>query len=203
MSDEVSLLLVEDDPMVRGWVRHSLAGSEFRIAGEATTLAEAEELCERRRPAFLLVDYRLRDGKGTELVRRLRGHGFGGCILMMTANPEPGLNEAAREAGAQGSILKAARADELVGVLRDLLRGELAFDRRHPARSPGAGALSPRERQVLALVAAGKTNREIARQLEVGDETVKTLVARILAKLGVKRRAQAVAAAHERGLLEE
>lgn len=201
MSEQVSLLLVEDDPMVRGWVRHSLDGSEFRIAGEATTLAEADELVGRRRPGVLLVDYRLPDGKGTELVRRLRRGGFDGVALMMTANPEDGLNEAAREAGAQGSILKTARADELVGTLRDLVRGERAFDRRHPPRAGGRGGLSPRERQVLRLVASGMTNREIARQLAVGDETVKTLIARILAKLGVSRRAQAVAVAHEQGLL--
>ena len=68
-------------------------------------------------------------------------------------------------------------------------------------RAPGRGALSPREREVLKLVAAGSTNREIAQQLGVGDETVKTLLGRTFAKLGVKRRAEAVSAAHERGLL--
>jgi DNA-binding NarL/FixJ family response regulator len=198
---EVGVLLVEDDSMVRGWVRLALDGSEFRLVGEASTAAEALELTRRRRPDLMLVDYRLPDRAGTEHVRDLRHRGIDVPAVLMTANPERGLNEAAREAGAQGSVLKSGRIDELLSALRSVIAGDPAFDHRHPRRQHGRGALSPREREVLRLVAGGATNREIASTLEVGDETVKTLLARTFAKLGARRRAEAVSAAYDRGLL--
>lgn len=201
MTDDVTVLLVEDDSMVRSWVRLALDGTEFRIAGEATSAAAVLELVRRRRPDLLLIDYRLPDGKGTELVRELRREGLATPAVVMTANPERGLNEATREAGAQGSFLKTGDVEELAQTLRAVHGGEAAFDARHPRRPHGRGALSPREREVLRLVAAGATNREIAEQLGVGSETVKTLVARTFSKLGVKKRAEAVAVAHEQGLL--
>jgi len=198
---DVTVLVVEDDSMVRGWVRLALEGSEFRLAGEAESAAEAIELVERRRPQLLLVDYRLPDRVGTELLRDLRQGGVTTPAVLMTANMERGFNETVREAGGQGSVLKSGRIDELVAALRGALDGGQVFDARHPKRAPGRGALSPREREVLRLVAAGSTNREIAVALDVGAETVKTLVARTCAKLGVRRRAEAVSAAHQRGLL--
>ena len=196
-----TLLLVEDDAMVRSWVRMSLQDTEFRLIGEASSAREAEELVQRRRPEVLLVDYRLPDARGTELVRALRRTGFSGSVILMTANSERGFNEIASEAGAQGSVLKTGRSDELMLALRAAANGVRAFDTRHPKRNDGSAALSPREREVLRLAAAGATNPQIAEQLSVGVETVKTLMNRIFAKLGVRRRAEAVSVAHERGLL--
>lgn len=198
---ELAVLVVEDDAMVRGWVRLSLRSSEFRLAGEAEDAAAAVALCVRRAPDLLLVDYRLPDMVGTELLRLLRREGVAAPAVLMTANGERGMNEAAREAGAQGTVLKTGKAEELLLALRLVADGGDSFDGRHPRRPAGHGALSPRERQVLELVAAGATNREIAAALGVGDETVKTLLARTFAKLGVRRRAEAVSAAHARGLL--
>ena len=200
-AEPLAVLVVEDDAMVSGWVRLSLDGSDFRVSGTATTAAQAVELVERRKADVLLVDYRLPDGRGTELIRELRRRGNSTPAVLMTANEERGFNEAAREAGAQGTVLKTGRAEELVGALRRVAGGDGAYDERHPRRQPGRGALSPRERDVLRLVAQGSTNQEIAATLGVGGETVKTLLARTFSKLGVKRRAEAVAAAHDRGLL--
>jgi DNA-binding NarL/FixJ family response regulator len=196
-----SVLLVEDDSMVRGWVRHSFENSKFRLAGEATTAAEAMVLVDRRRPDVLLIDYRLPDKVGTELVRDLRQCGITVPAVLMTANMEHGFNEAVSEAGAQGSVLKSGRVEELHAALTAVLDGRGTFDPRHPRRPPGRGALSPREREVLRLVARGATNREIASALGVGDETVKTLLSRTFAKLGVRRRAEAVSTAYAKGLL--
>jgi DNA-binding NarL/FixJ family response regulator len=198
---ETTVLVVEDDAMVRGWIRLSLKGSDFRVAGEAASAAEATELVRRRRPDLLLIDYRLSDGVGTELVRALRLEGVAAPAVLMTAHHEPGFNETAREAGAQGSVLKTGSPDELLEALRRARDGESTFDARYPTRAPGRGALSPREREVLRLVAAGATNRQIARELDIGDETVKTLLARAFAKLGARRRAEAVSEAHRLGLL--
>lgn len=196
-----SVLVVEDDAMVQSWLRLALEGSQFRLAGVASSAAETDDLIERRRPDLLLVDYRLPDGVGTELVRRLRQQGLALPAIMMTANTEPGFNEAAREAGAQGSVLKSGSVDELLSALRNVAAGQDAFDVRHPKRPPGRAALTPREREVLRWIASGATNREVANELGVGEETVKTLLARTFAKLGVKKRAEAVAQAHEQGLL--
>lgn len=197
---EVSVLLVEDDAMVREWIQSTLKGSEFRVAGVASTAAEGVELAARRNPQLVLTDYRLPDRVGTELVRELRLRGVLAPVVVMTANEERGLNELARDAGAQGTVLKGGSA-ELLQSLRAASNGEQTFDLRHPERKKGQVALSPRERTVLQLVAAGQTNAEIALSLGVGSETVKTLVQRIFQKLGTRRRAEAVSTAHELGLL--
>ncbi len=201
MTDEISVVVVDDDSMVRGWVRLALETSEFRVAGEAANVADALALANRRLPRLVLVDYRLGDELGTDVVRSLCRTGFAGSIVVMTANPEPGLNEAAREAGAQGTVLKTGRSIDFLAALRDVVAGRPSFDSRHPPRPSAHVALSPREREVVRLVAAGKTNSEIAEQIGIGRETVKTILARSCAKLGVQKRAQAVAIAHERGLL--
>jgi DNA-binding NarL/FixJ family response regulator len=196
-----TVLLVEDDAMVRGWLRLSLEGSEFSIVGEAAGAKEAIDLIERQRPALLLIDYRLNDSAGTALIRTLRHEGVSTPAVLMTAYGEAGFNEVARESGAQGSVLKTGSSDELLEVLREVRDGHGSFDPRYPSRDPGRAALSPREREVLRLLAAGNTNRQVADQLEVSAETVKTLVSRTFTKLGVRRRAEAVATAQRMGLL--
>lgn len=198
---ELAVLLVEDDSMVRSWVRLALTGSEFRLAGEAATRSEAVELAARRRLDVLLVDYRLPDTLGTDVLRELREAGVTAPAVLMTANPERGFNDAARASGAQGTALKSGSPDELLETLRTVVGGMTAFDARHPRRPAGMGALSPREREVVRLVAGGATNREVAAALGIGEETVKTVLARTYAKLGVRRRAEAVAEAQKQGLL--
>jgi DNA-binding NarL/FixJ family response regulator len=202
----VSVLVVDDDAVVRAWLRMSVAGTEFYVAGEAASADEARSLVARRNPRILLVDYHLGNKgaqSGVELVRELRVDGVRAPALVMTARPEPGLNEAARAAGVQGTVLKRGQANDLLVALRRVVAGSGVFDPEHPrAVEAGEGPpLSKREREVLTLVAGGKTNHEIAEQLGIGEETVKTLLARAYSKLGVRRRAEAVAAAHERGLL--
>jgi DNA-binding NarL/FixJ family response regulator len=202
-SDEKSfaVALVDDDAMVRGWTRLVLEQNGFRVVGEASTGAEAAGVLERRRPDVVLLDYRLPDMVGTECLRGLRHLGVAIPVVLMTAVSEQGLNETAKEAGAQGSVLKTGRAEELVSTLRLVLAGEPTFDLRHPPRAAGRSHLSPREREVLRLIASGATNNEVGVALGVSAETVKTLVARTFGKLGVRRRAEAVSAAHLLGLL--
>ena len=187
--------------MVQDWIRLSLDGTEFRLAGIASSSAEAVDLVERRRPELLLVDNRLPDGLGTELVRELRRAGIPTPAILMTANTVGGFNESAREAGAQGSFLKSGLIEELLKTLRSVAGGEDSFDVRHPKSEPGQRNLSPREREILRLIAGGQTNGQIATTLGVGEETVKTLIGRAFDKLGVRRRTEAVSEAHRRGLL--
>jgi DNA-binding NarL/FixJ family response regulator len=155
------------------------------------------ELVERRRPDVLLVDYRLVDTLGTSFVRQLRERGIRTPAVIMTANAERGFNEQVRDAGVQGSVLKTGSVADLLAALRHIVGGELSFDLRHPKRPPGGGALRPRERDVLRRIANGATNREIAEERGIGEETVKTLLSRSCSKLGVRRRAEA----HKLGLL--
>jgi DNA-binding NarL/FixJ family response regulator len=195
-----SVLVVEDDAIVRAWVRLALENGEFSVAGEAPAIAPAHELLARRRSDLLLLDHRLPDGFGIDLVRALRRSADRTPAVIIAARAEPGLNEAAREAGAQGSVLKRGSAEELLAALRRVAHGEESWDPRHPRRAERAAALSPREREVLRLVTTGATNREISAQLGIGAETVKTLLRRSYSKLGVTRRAEAIAAAHEQGI---
>ena len=198
---DAPVCLIDDDAMARGWLRLSLRDSEFRVATEAATATEALELLETRQPVLLLIDHRLPDAAGTELVRELRRRGVTAPAVLMATGSEPGLNEGARDAGAQGTLLKTGSPSELLETLRTIQAGEDAFDSRHPRRHPVCTTLTPREREVLALVAEGATNSEIASLLGIGVETVKTLLRRTFAKLGVQRRVQAVWAARELGIV--
>jgi DNA-binding NarL/FixJ family response regulator len=197
----IPVLVVDDDAVVRAWLRLCIKGSEFYLAGEASTVDEAKSLAGRRAPRLLLVDYRLGAQTGVDLIRELRREGFTAPALVMTARAEPGLNEAAAAAGAQGTVLKRDRPDDLLATLRAVLEGRGSFDPEHPHVPRETGQLSKREREVLSLVAQGSTNAEVAARLGIGEETVKTLLGRVYAKLGVRRRAEAVATAHQRGLL--
>jgi DNA-binding NarL/FixJ family response regulator len=187
--------------MVCGWIELALRGTEFQIDAVATTAQGAVEQVKGSRPSLLLVDYRLPDQKGTELLRELRRDGLRTPAVLMTAHAERGFNELAQEVGAQGTVLKTGKASDLLKVLRAAIRRHRVFDERYPTRGIAESALSPREREVLRLVAAGATNDEIAANLAISRETAKTLLARSFGKLGVRRRAEAVAAAFERGLL--
>jgi DNA-binding NarL/FixJ family response regulator len=197
----MNVLLIEDDAMVRSWVRMALEATDFRVVAEAETSAEVEPLLARWPIDVLLVDYRLPDSTGTELVRALRIRGNDTPAILMTANAERGFNEAVRDAAAQGSVLKTGSADDLVAALEHAVAGGSSFDHRHPRRDAQRAALSPREREAMRLVAAGATNPEIADSLGVGRETVKTLLSRAFAKLGASRRAEAVSEAHRQGVL--
>jgi DNA-binding NarL/FixJ family response regulator len=198
---ELPVFLIDDDAMARGWLRLSLRDSEFPVTGEAATAAEALTRIAEREPGLLLVDHRLPDSSGIELIRQLRSRGVTAPAVLLATNSQPGLNEAALDAGAQGTLLKTGSPSELLEALRAVELGEEAFDSRHPRRPPVCSTLSPREREVLTLVAEGATNSEIASVLGIGVETVKTLLRRAFAKLGVQRRVQAVWAARELGIV--
>jgi DNA-binding NarL/FixJ family response regulator len=196
-----ALLLIEDDEIVRAWVRLALRGSEWSIAAEASNAEAASALLDRRHCDLMLVDQHLPGESGSNLVRRLRRDGVVIPAVLMTASAEEGLNETARESGLQACVVKQSNPDVFLDVLRQVRAGETVFDVAHPRRPAGAAQLSLRERQAIALVAQGFTNKEAAQQLGISDETVKTLLERSYRKLGVRRRAEAVAEAQKRGLL--
>jgi DNA-binding NarL/FixJ family response regulator len=199
-TDSISVGIVDDDAIVRAWVRMSLEGSEFRVAGEAKNAKEALTLIERRRPDLLLVDYDLPDESGAELVRRLRDQGENARVLLFTASPKTGLNELALEAGAQGAVVKQGDREVMLTSLRKAARGSEVIDTSHPRREAGT-SLSPREGEVLRRAAGGATNAEIAKSLGVGFESVKTLLRRAYIKLNARNRIEAIEEARRRGLV--
>jgi DNA-binding NarL/FixJ family response regulator len=198
----MSVLVVDDDALARAWVRQALEGADdFKLAGEASSAAEGAVMVVRRRPQFLLVDYRLPDEFGTDLVHRLRKQGVDAPALLMTSHPQQGLNEMARESGAQGVVVKRADSSELLAAMRLAAAGTSVFEPAHPRRSGHDGALAPREREVLRLAATGLSTQGIADTLGIGAESVKTLLSRGYKKLGAANRADAITKAHELGVL--
>jgi DNA-binding NarL/FixJ family response regulator len=208
VSGPITLLLVDDHPVVRDGLRGMCdAAPDFDVVGEASNGPEAVRLAQRLDPDVVLMDLRMSGGGGveaiTELVRlRARAH-----VLVLTTYDNDRDIMAALDAGATGYLLKDAPRDELFAAIRSAASGESVLS---PAvatrvvsrmRSSGVGELSSREREVLALVARGRSNREIARALFVSEATVKTHLGHTYDKLGVNDRAAAVAAGYERGLL--
>jgi DNA-binding NarL/FixJ family response regulator len=207
----VRVLLADDEPLVRSGLRLILdAEPDLEVVGEAGDGARAVELTRSLRPDVVCMDVRMPgvDGlRATELVLRLPQPPR---VLVVTTFEHDGYVLDALTAGASGFLLKRARADEMVQAVRTVAVGQsLLYPqalrdlvRTRPRAASGAPALTPREREVLALVAQGMTNAEIARALVVGVETVRTHVASVLAKLGARDRTQAVVLGYRAGLVE-
>jgi DNA-binding NarL/FixJ family response regulator len=213
MSDEVliSLLIVDDHPVVRDGLRGMFESAPgFRVLGEASNGVEAVSLAAELDPDVVLMDLRMPVGGGVDAIRELARTGARAKVLVLTTYDTDSDTLPAIEAGATGYLLKDAPRDELFTAVRAAADGRTVLS---PAvasrlvsavRSPGAlgnEPLSAREREVLALVARGTSNREIARELFISEATVKTYLLRCFRKLGVSDRTAAVMTAMERGLL--
>ncbi|GAA1576916.1 response regulator transcription factor [Actinomadura kijaniata] len=208
----VGLLIVDDHPVVRDGLRGMFTGVPgVTVLGEAADGAEAVRLAEGLRPDVVLMDLRMPGTDGVTAIRRMAERGLPARVLVLTTFDTDRDVLPAVEAGATGYLLKDAPQEELLRGVRAAARGEsvlspsvaaLLLQRlRAPVQAPPAEPLSPREREVLGLVARGATNREAAAKLFVSEATVKTHLLHLYAKLGVNDRAAAVAAAFDRGLL--
>lgn len=207
----VRVLLADDEPLVRSGLRLILdAEPDLEVVGEAGDGARAVELARSLRPDVVCMDVRMPgvDGlRATELVLRLPQPPR---VLVVTTFEHDGYVLDALTAGASGFLLKRAGADEMVQAVRTVAVGQsLLYPqalrdlvRTRPRTTAGAPALTPREREVLGLVAQGMTNAEIATALVVGVETVRTHVASVLAKLQARDRTQAVVLGYRAGLVE-
>jgi DNA-binding NarL/FixJ family response regulator len=212
MSAAVRVLLVDDEPLVRRGLRAILQSDpEIEVVGEAGDGAEALASTRSLKPDVVCMDVRMPgvDGiRATELVLALDPPP---SVLVVTTFESDEYVLDALRAGASGFLLKRADADQVVAAVRAVAAGEsLLFPesvrrmvlRHGPARTTYDGpALTPRESEVLALVARGMSNPEIADALVLGVETVRTHVANVLAKLGARDRTQAVVIAYEAGLV--
>jgi DNA-binding NarL/FixJ family response regulator len=204
----IRLLLVDDHPVVRDGLRGMCESEpDFRVVGEAGDGVEAVALAAELDPDVVLMDLRMPGGNGVDAITALSAAGSRANVLVLTTYDTDRDIMAALDAGATGYLLKDAPRDELFGAIRAAAAGESVLS---PAvatrvvsrvRTAGSEQLSGREIDVLALVARGRSNREIARALFVSEATVKTHLGHVYVKLGVNDRASAVATAYDRGLL--
>ncbi len=204
----IRLLIVDDHPIVRDGLRGVFAGDpDFDVVAEAADGAEAVARAEAVDVDVILMDLRMPGTGGVEAITRLRALGNPARVLVLTTFDSDRDVLPAIEAGATGYLLKDARRDELIRAVRAAHAGQSVLAPsvagtlmgRVGAREPGV--LSPRERDVLRLVAAGATNQAAARELMVSEATIKTHLIHLYNKLGVRDRAAAVAVAYERGIL--
>ena len=206
----IRVLLVDDHQIVRQGVRALLDPDvRFEVVGEAGTGAEALELTAEQHPDIILQDLKLPDISGPDLCANLLKASPDSVVLILTAYFDQNLVNACLRSGARGYLLKDAENLHLEEQLMAVARGHAVFDPRaagvlteiiRQGRLP-ADLLSPRELQVLILIADGLTNKEIGEQLFISENTVKGYVREILAKLDVRNRLEAVVQAKERGLL--
>jgi DNA-binding NarL/FixJ family response regulator len=210
------VLIADDQALVRAGFRKLLEASGIDVVGEAADGREAVDQARRLRPSIVLMDIRMPRLDGIEATRRLTADGDGMRVLILTTFGLDDYVYEALRAGASGFMLKDAPPEELLAAIEVVARGDALiapavtrsvieeFVRRAPSPSPPApvlDGLTEREREVLELLARGLSNAEIAERLVVSGGTVKTHVAHVLAKLGLRDRVQAVILAYESGVI--
>ena len=213
----IRVLLVDDEELVRTGLRMILeAEPDITVVGEAADGGEAVEQSDRLRPDVVLMDVRMPGMDGVAATRDLVAAGSPARILILTTFEDDDYVIGALTAGASGFLLKRTQPEQLIAAIHTIAAGDsllspsvtrTVIDRMARSPQPDAAAgrrlreLTPRERDVLERIARGKSNAEIALELVVEESTVKTHVKRILAKLELRDRIQAVILAYESGII--
>ncbi|MET7451973.1 response regulator transcription factor [Streptomyces sp. NPDC005574] len=211
--DPIRVFLLDDHEVVRRGLADLLdTEPDISVVGDAGTVDHALARGPALRPDVAVLDVRLPDGDGISVCRELRSQMPElACLMLTSFDDEEALLDAIM-AGASGYVLKQIKGSDLVSAVRTVASGQSMLDpattarlmrslRADPADSPAVpselASLSPRERDILALIGDGLTNREIGKKLYLSEKTVKNHISRLLAKLGVQRRVQAaVLASH-------
>ncbi|MEU3028340.1 response regulator [Streptomyces incarnatus] len=211
--DPIRVFLLDDHEVVRRGLADLLdAEPDISVVGDADTAAHALVRGPALRPHVAVLDVRLPDGDGISVCRELRDKMPElACLMLTSFDDEDALLDAIM-AGASGYVLKQIKGSDLVSAVRTVASGQSMLDpattarlmrslRADPAETPSLppelASLSPRERDILALIGDGLTNREIGRRLYLSEKTVKNHISRLLAKLGVQRRVQAAVLASQ------
>lgn len=215
--NKLRVLIAEDHPLFRKGLRSLLASmDDVEVVGEATTGREAIEMADEQQPDVVLMDLQMPEGGGLAATRAIAESHPQTCILVITLFEDEESVFAALQAGARGYVLKDAGEEEMMSAIRAVGRGEAIFSPSIASRLidyfAGARATLPqevfpelteREREVLDLIARGRTNADIAEGLSISLKTVQNHVSNIYGKLQVADRAQAAIRAREAGLGRE
>jgi DNA-binding NarL/FixJ family response regulator len=213
----ISVLIADDQALVRAGFRMILeTDKDLRVVAEADDGAQAVEACRRTRPDIVLMDIRMPVMDGLEATRRIVAATDPPRVLMLTTFDHDEYVFDALVAGASGFLLKDVAPEQLLAGIRVIAHGDSllspsvtrrlieSFVRDHPRTPqppPGLEELTARELEIFGLIARGLSNAEIAEQLVVSSTTIKTHVARVLIKLGLRDRVQAVVLAYETGVI--
>lgn len=190
-------MIVDDHPIVRDGLKTYLSlQADLEVVGEAADADEALRTARATHPDLVLLDLRLASGSALALVPELRALRPPPRVVLLSSYLEPGVVDEALRLGANGYLLKHVGPGILVDAIRAALRGEVVLD---PAAVDAVGTAAPsplatltdREREVLACIVDGMTNKQAAQALGISEKTVKTHVSHLLAKLGVRDRTQA------------
>jgi DNA-binding NarL/FixJ family response regulator len=215
----IRVALVDDEAMIRVGLRMVLSGEDdIEVVGEAADGADAADLVARLRPDVVLMDVRMPRVDGLTAARQICAEHPDSKVIVLTTFDEDEHVAAALRAGVSGFLLKVAPPEQLIDAVRTVAAGQGLLDPAVTLRviaafagRPDAAAaeadrqalarLTPRERDVLRLLAEGLTNAEIAARIYLGEATVKTHLSRVLMKLGLRTRVQAVVFAHRNGVV--
>lgn len=210
------VVVADDQPLIRAGFAMILAAEDsIELVGEASNGQEAVDLAHQHKPDVILMDVRMPVMNGIDATRLVADSGLNVAVLVLTTFDTDENVYGALQAGASGFLLKDTPPDDLVAAIRIVASGDALLSpqitrrlittfahQSGPATEPsGLSDLTAREREVLLLLAGGCSNAEIAERLFVGETTIKTHVGRVLTKLGVRDRVQAVIAAYESGLV--
>lgn len=198
------VLLVEDHPMFRERMAHLINKDlGMTVCGEADNIAEAMKIIVQEKPDIAIVDISLRGSSGLELVKDIRAQGLEVAVLVVSMHAEELYAERALRAGAKGYIMKSEASTEVIEAIRTVQRGGVYVSRPMVGRiltrmssppgkpeSTGVKALADRELEVFQLIGHGRSTKEIAKNLNLGESTVETYRARIREKLGLRHAAE-------------
>lgn len=214
MNTTHTLLMIDDHPLFRRGVLQLLSElTDFKTVGEATSGAEGLKLVAELNPDIILLDLNMRDMNGIEVLKQIKASESEAKVVMLTVSDDAADLVAALRAGADGYLLKEMDPDDLCNKLNRVARGDVILSERltqllahamreqNTPRPPDEAGLTEQERRILEQIAQGKSNKLIARELDISDGTVKVHVKHLLRKLNLHSRLEAavwVAAAQKR-----
>ena len=207
MSDEITVLLVDDHSLVRKGFRRMLEDdSGIRVVGEATNGQEAIKLAQELHPRVVVMDMAMPGLDGVQATREILKHAPDTDVLILSMYSEENYVRNALDAGARGYVLKEALDVDLAGAIKDLAAGKNVIGpgvlaaNREP--DPDYDKLTPREKQILELIAKGNSNKEIAGILNLSVNTVSVHRANLMSALGIHRTTELVVWAVKKGLVQ-
>lgn len=206
MEDKITVLLVDDHALVRRGFRRMLEDDEtLSVVGEASDGAEGVKLAVRLKPDVIVMDCQMPVMNGLEATRKILDADTGAAILMLSMHSEDTLVKQALDAGARGYVLKEALDLDLAGAIKSVAAGRTVLDPKvakpQVLKGERESGLTPRELEILQHIVAGKSNKEIANELELSANTVAVHRANIMERLGIHKTAELVVYAIRNGLV--